>query len=71
MAEADCIILLADGQAGLHPGDGEILDWLRHNHPNKPVVLAVNKCESTVKADLQVGPRPGRRRWERGWLLAC
>jgi GTP-binding protein len=55
VAEADSIILLVDGQAGLQPGDSEILDWLRHNHPSKPVVLAVNKCESTTKADIQVG----------------
>jgi predicted GTPase len=49
---------MVDGQAGLQPGDGEILDWLRHNHPGKPVVLAVNKCESTTKADIQVGRAP-------------
>lgn len=54
VAEADSIVLLVDGQAGLQPGDAEILDWLRHNHPDKPVTLAVNKCESATKADIQV-----------------
>lgn len=54
VAEADSLVLMVDGQAGLQPGDQEILDWLRHNHPNKPVILAVNKCESTTKADMQV-----------------
>jgi hypothetical protein len=54
VAEADAIVLMVDGQLGLHAGDQEILDWLRKNHPKKPVTLAVNKCESTVKADLQV-----------------
>jgi predicted GTPase len=63
VSEADSLILLVDGQAGLQPGDEEILGWLRHNHPGKPVVLAVNKCESSTKADLQVG---GRAAW---WLL--
>ena len=31
------------------------MTWLRRTHPAKSVVLAVNKCESSVKADLQVG----------------
>ncbi|KAI8466297.1 MAG: P-loop containing nucleoside triphosphate hydrolase protein [Monoraphidium minutum] len=53
VTEADSIVLMVDGQSGLQPGDEEILDWLRHNHPAKPVVLAVNKCESSTKADLQ------------------
>lgn len=52
VAEADSIVLLVDGQAGLQPGDREILAWLRSNHPSKPVVLAVNKCENAQKADL-------------------
>ena len=54
VAEADSVVLMVDGQIGLQPGDREILDWLRRNHPNKPVTVAVNKCESTAKADLQV-----------------
>ena len=49
------LIMLVDGQAGLQPGDRDILDWLRTKHPNKPVVLAVNKCENTQKADIMVG----------------
>jgi len=54
VAEADSLVLLVDGQAGLQSGDREILSWLRQNHPQKPVVLAVNKCENTVKSDLMV-----------------
>jgi small GTP-binding protein len=59
VAEADVVLLLVDGQAGLQAGDREILDWLRHSHPTKPVLLAVNKCESPQKADMQVGPAVG------------
>lgn len=47
-------MLVVDGQYGLHPSDQEVLTWLRHNHPSKPVVLAVNKCESTTKGATQV-----------------
>ncbi len=54
VAEADSIVLVVDGQHGLHPSDEEVLAWLRQNHPEKPVVLAVNKCESTTKGPTQV-----------------
>jgi predicted GTPase len=47
-------VLVVDGQYGLHPSDEEVLTWLRHNHPSKPVVLAVNKCESQTKGATQV-----------------
>ena len=43
VAEADSLILMVDGQEGLQAGDFEILSWLRQAHPNKKVVLAVNK----------------------------
>lgn len=52
VAEADSLVLLVDGMEGLQAGDREILQWLRQNHPTKKVVLAVNKCESSAKADL-------------------
>jgi GTP-binding protein len=52
VGEADCLILLVDGKAGLQPGDSEVLDWLRTHHPRKPVLLAVNKCDNQAKADL-------------------
>ncbi|GLC45491.1 hypothetical protein PLESTM_001741600 [Pleodorina starrii] len=54
VAEADSVVLLVDGQAGLQAGDEEILSWLRSNHPSKPVLLAVNKCENSAKADQMV-----------------
>ncbi|KAF5828667.1 P-loop containing nucleoside triphosphate hydrolase protein [Dunaliella salina] len=50
--EADSVVLLVDGKAGLQAGDREILDWLRTNHPRKKVHLAVNKCDNVSKADL-------------------
>lgn len=52
--EADSVVLLVDGKAGLQPGDREVLDWLRTNHPRKRVTLAVNKCDNVSKADLMV-----------------
>lgn len=55
VAEADSIVFVVDGQSGLHPSDEEVLTWLRQNHPSKPVVLAVNKCESQTKGATQVG----------------
>jgi hypothetical protein len=55
--EADAILLVADGQEGLQPGDREIIDWLRTTHPGKAITLAVNKCESVQKGAVQVGAR--------------
>ncbi len=54
VAEADCIVLVMDGQTGLTATDQEIVSWLRRSHPKKPVMLAINKCENPQKADIQV-----------------
>ena len=62
VAEADSIVLVVDGQSGLHPSDEEVLTWLRQNHPHKQVVLAVNKCESQTKGATQVGVSAGYMR---------
>ena len=35
VSEADSIVLMVDGQAGLQQGDGEILSWLRQTHPSE------------------------------------
>lgn len=40
-------------QAGSTAADVEIADWLRKNHSNKCIVLAVNKCESPKKGTIQ------------------
>jgi hypothetical protein len=37
VAEADSIIMVVDGQAGLTAEDYEIVSWLRKKHPKKPV----------------------------------
>ena len=57
VAEADAVVLLADGQVGLQAGDQEILMWLRTHHPDKRLILAVNKCENSAKSDLMVRER--------------
>ncbi|MBI4817166.1 MAG: ribosome biogenesis GTPase Der [Deltaproteobacteria bacterium] len=43
--EADAVILLVDGRAGLVPSDAEVARMLRRS--GKPVILAVNKIEGT------------------------
>ncbi|PKA58223.1 putative tRNA modification GTPase mnmE [Apostasia shenzhenica] len=53
LEEASVIIFLVDGQAGLVAADEEIANWLRKNYSNKPIILAVNKCESPRKGLLQ------------------
>ncbi|KAL5055881.1 hypothetical protein RYX36_036563 [Vicia faba] len=51
--ESSVIVFLVDGQAGLIAADVEIADWLRKNYSNKPIILAVNKCESPKKRIMQ------------------
>lgn len=51
--ESSVIIFLVDGQAGLNAADVEIAGWLRKNYSSKYVILAVNKCESPRKGNLQ------------------
>ena len=70
VAEADCIVLVMDGQTGLTATDQEIVSWLRRSHPNKPVMLAINKCENPQKADIQV-PIPAVLRFFKGLCGIC
>ena len=44
--EADCVVWVVDGPAGLLPVDREILDALRRS--GKPVVVAVNKVDTAA-----------------------
>eukprot|EP00892_Ulva_mutabilis_P003026 jgi/Ulvmu1/12724/UM095_0028.1 len=53
VAEADVVVLVCDGQSGPTAADEEIVQWLRRQHSNKRVVLAVNKCESTTQGEYQ------------------
>lgn len=46
--EADAIIFMVDGREGLTAADSEVADVLRPT--SKPVVLAVNKCDSPERA---------------------
>lgn len=43
--EADCVLLLVDGRAGLMPGDTAIVDYLRRKQ--KDVCLVVNKVDGS------------------------
>eukprot|EP00210_Caulerpa_lentillifera_P000067 g63.t1 len=51
--EADCIVFVVDGREGPTAGDSEILMWLKKSHSNKPVVMAVNKCDNGSTADIE------------------
>jgi GTP-binding protein len=46
--EADAIIFVVDGREGLTSADAEVADILRPT--SKPVILAVNKCDSPERA---------------------
>lgn len=52
-AEADVLVMVVDGQAGVTAADEAIATWLRRTHPRTPVLLAVNKCENARLADVQ------------------
>ncbi|KAH7442246.1 hypothetical protein KP509_03G078300 [Ceratopteris richardii] len=47
--DAKTVIFVVDGQAGVTSADKDIANWLRKNHSNKKIILAVNKCESPTK----------------------
>ncbi|MCB9964398.1 MAG: ribosome biogenesis GTPase Der [Rhodospirillales bacterium] len=44
LAQADVIVFMIDGRAGVTPLDDHFADWLRRQ--NKPAILVVNKCEN-------------------------
>jgi len=50
--EADCVLLLVDGRAGLTPGDTEIVKYLRKNEKN--LCLVVNKVDG-MDEDVAMG----------------
>jgi GTP-binding protein len=49
VSEADLVIFLADGKGGLHPGDAQVVDFLRRS--GKPVLYAVNKIDGPDRED--------------------
>lgn len=48
LAQADAVLFLIDGRAGVTPTDEHFAGWLRKQ--KKPVILAVNKCENDSTA---------------------
>ena len=52
--EASALIFVTDGQKGLTTADEEIYGWIRKYHSKIPLLLAVNKCESSTKGEEQV-----------------
>lgn len=53
VASANSIVFVVDGQSGLTAADIDIGGWLRRKHSDKKITLAVNKCESPTKGQLQ------------------
>lgn len=51
LSEASAAIFVVDGQTGTTPADEEIAGWLRQQRV--PVLLAVNKCESSEQGLMQ------------------
>jgi GTPase len=49
IAEADIVVMVADGRDGMTAADEEIAEVLRRS--NKPVILAVNKIDNDERAD--------------------
>lgn len=49
IAEADVIVFMVDGKAGMNAGDHEVAEILRRAH--KPTILVANKAESPDRRD--------------------
>ena len=58
MAEADLMLMVVDGIAGLHPIDQRVAEILRHS--GKPFMLVVNKVDN-----------PGDASWYEFFALGC
>ena len=49
VTDADAVVIVGDAEAGLTPGEADILAWLRREHARVPTLLAVNKCDNSVR----------------------
>lgn len=57
LKEADALLFIVDGRAGITPLDEHFAAYLRKQ--NKPVILAVNKCENQRAADTGIAEAYG------------
>ncbi|MGH1399017.1 MAG: ribosome biogenesis GTPase Der [Alphaproteobacteria bacterium] len=57
LAEADALLFIVDGRAGMTPLDLHFAQYLRKQ--NKPVILAVNKCENENAANAGIAEAYG------------
>lgn len=53
LLESDSILFIVDGRSGITPMDRHFAGWLRKQ--KKPVILAVNKCESSKAVQNALG----------------
>lgn len=57
LKEADAVLFLIDGRAGLTPLDTHFAVWLRKQ--GKPVILGINKCESEKAVEVCIAESYG------------
>ena len=53
IAGADMLLIVTDGQVGPTPLDEDLIRWLGRAFAQKPIALAVNKCESPTVGQSQ------------------
>ncbi|MEW6711683.1 MAG: ribosome biogenesis GTPase Der [Candidatus Riflebacteria bacterium] len=54
LKEAESIIFLCDGHAGLVPDDKQILNFLRRSWPDRPLFVAINKLDHAANDDMNL-----------------
>jgi GTP-binding protein len=52
LKEAEAIIFVCDGKAGLVPDDKQILNFLRRQWPDRPLLVAINKLDHAANEDI-------------------
>lgn len=54
LKEAESIIFICDGKAGLVPDDKQILNFLRRTWPDRPLLVAINKLDHAADEDINM-----------------
>ncbi len=52
LKEAEAIIFVCDGKSGLVPDDKQILNFLRRQWPDRPLLVAINKLDHAANEDI-------------------
>eukprot|EP00747_Dinoflagellata_sp_TGD_P150682 gnl/TRDRNA2_/TRDRNA2_177137_c0_seq5.p1 gnl/TRDRNA2_/TRDRNA2_177137_c0~~gnl/TRDRNA2_/TRDRNA2_177137_c0_seq5.p1 ORF type:complete len:379 (+),score=-25.52 gnl/TRDRNA2_/TRDRNA2_177137_c0_seq5:29-1165(+) len=51
--DSDVLVMVVDGLDGPTDHDNQIITWLRRYYGDKHIILAVNKCDKEINADIQ------------------